>query len=86
MKLLISALSIFTLSLFTSCGEDPCKTCVSTTYIVIDGEQFYNDDTEKMDYCGEDLQEMMDIEYTTDTIYQEEPEAVIVYTTFISCY
>ena len=56
------------------------------TYVVIDEEQFYIGESAKADYCGEELQELMDTEYTTETVQQEDPEITLVYTTFISCY
>tara|TARA_B100000780_G_scaffold240658_1_gene182857 strand:+ start:2244 stop:2381 length:138 start_codon:yes stop_codon:yes gene_type:complete len=40
----------------------------------------------KADYCGEDLQEMIDLDYTTETIVDEETETTNEYTTFITCY
>ena len=86
MKLLFRVIPIFLILLITSCGEDPCKTCESTTYLVIDGEQFYINGSAKADYCGEELQEMIDLDYTTETVVQEETDSVLEYTTFITCY
>jgi len=86
MKLLFKVIPLFILTLFSSCGEDPCKTCESTTYLVIDGEHFFVSGSEKVDYCGEELQEMIDLDYTTETVIQEETEIVMEYTTFITCY
>ena len=86
MKLLFRALPLLLFPLISSCVEDHCKTCESTTYLVIDGEEIYMSGSVKEDYCGEDLQEMIDLDYTTETIVDEENETTNEYTTFITCY
>lgn len=86
MKQLFRVLPLLIFPLISSCVEDHCKTCESITYLVIDGEEFHEPGTVKEDFCGEELQEMIDLDYTTETIVQEETETEMVYTTFITCY
>ena len=86
MKRIFSIVPLIIIALISSCGEDSCKPCASTTYVVIDGEQFYTGESVKAEYCGEELQELMDTEYTVETVQQEDPDITFVYTTFISCY
>lgn len=84
LKLLVTSITLS--SLFISCVEDRCKTCEHTTYLVIDEEQHYLEGVIKNDYCGEELDELMNTEYTVDSVYNEETEITFVYTTFITCY
>ena len=57
-----------------------------STYVVINEYQFFEVDSVNSEYCGEELQELIDIEYTVDTIINEETQDEIVTTTYISCY
>ncbi|MFQ3269624.1 MAG: hypothetical protein ACI9B2_001437 [Flavobacteriales bacterium] len=86
MKLLFKVIPFFILPLFSSCGEDPCKTCIFTTYVVINEDQFFEVDSVNSEYCGEELQELIDFEYTVDTLINEETQDEMVTTTYISCY
>ena len=74
------------LSLVFSCMEDHCKTCSFTTYVVVNEVQLNSIEPEKLTYCGKELQELIDIEYTVDTLIDEETQDIIVSTTYITCY
>ena len=54
--------------------------------MVINEYQFFEVDSVNSEYCGEELQELIDIEYTVDTIINEETQDEMVTTTYISCY
>lgn len=86
MKLLFKVIPFFILLLFSSCGEDPCKTCEFTTYVVVEGGQVIMLESVKTDYCGEELQEMIDLDYTTGTMEYGVSENTVEYSTFIICY
>lgn len=86
MKLLFKVIPFIILPLISSCGEDPCKTCEFITYVAIDGELTILPGSEKNDYCGDELQEMIDLDYTTETVVLGETEIEMEYTTFITCY
>ena len=78
--------ALFAIILMTSsCVGDKCKTCELTSYVVIGG-QIYNGASEEIVYCGEELQEFMDIKHTVDTVTQEGSGVEAVQTTFITCY
>jgi len=86
MKLLFRAIPLLLFLLISSCVEDRCKTCESTTYYVIEGGQLYMLESVKEDYCGEELQEMIDLDYTTETVDQGVSGTIVELTTFITCY
>jgi len=86
MKLLFRVLPLLLFPLISSCVEDHCKTCESTTYYIIEGGQVYMLESVKEDYCGEELQEMIDLDYTTGTMEYGVSENTVEFTTFITCY
>jgi hypothetical protein len=86
MKLFYKGFLFCSLSLVFSCVEDHCKTCSFTSYVVVNEEQLSMLEPENSKYCGEELQELIDIEFTVDTLIEEESQDVIVSTTYITCY
>ena len=74
----------FAFPLFFSCGEDRCKTCQYTSYST--NQEQLSCSILETDYCGEELQEQIDLKYTIDTVYHEASEDSIIKTTYITCY
>jgi hypothetical protein len=72
-------------TMVSSCVSDKCKTCEFSSYIKIGG-QIYNESKVDSVFCGEQLQDLIDAEYSIDTITVEGSSAEIEQTTFITCY
>ena len=69
----------FAFPLFFSCGEDRCKTCQYTSYST--NQEQLSCPILETDYCGEELQEQIDLKYTIDTVYHDASEDSIIKTT-----
>lgn len=80
----ITAVLLLTV-MVSSCVSDKCKTCEFSSYIVMGG-QIYNEAKIDSVLCGEELQDLIDAEYSIDTITIEGSSVEIEQTTFITCY